>query len=64
MKAYAGYIKTDELMKSASGGVASLLMQIVVEDGGVVFAVKYDKDYKKALYWEIRNLQDIDCYRE
>ena len=50
LKAYAGYIKTDELMKSASGGVASLLIQIVVEDGGVVFAVKYDKDYKKALY--------------
>lgn len=64
MKACAGYIKTDELMKSASGGVASLLTQIVVEDGGVVFAVKYDKDYKKALYGEIRDLQDIDCYRD
>lgn len=64
MKAYAGYIKTDELMKSASGGVASLLTQIVVEDNGVVFAVKYDRDYKKALYGEIRDIQDIDCYRD
>lgn len=64
MKTYAGYIKNEEILKSASGGIASLLTRIVIEDGGIVFAVKYDKDYKKALYGEICNLEDIGCYSD
>lgn len=49
--AYAAYLKDDKkILKSASGGVATALAEKVIDDGGYVVGVAYDKSYRKAEY--------------
>lgn len=61
IKAYQGYL-TDEnlLLKSSSGGVTRELSNAIISRGGVVFGVRYSKDYYRAEYCIIENIEDID----
>lgn len=60
IKSYGGYILGDSLLKVSSGGVASVLSQIVIDRGGVVFGVRYTDDYYGAEYMVVEH-QDQLC---
>lgn len=47
MKAYSGYLKDDgRLVKSASGGFAYAFSVKHIQDGGVVYSVRYSSDFR------------------
>ena len=48
---YAGYSTDRELLKEcASGGFATELSRLFIQKGGVVFGVRYDESYTRAVY--------------
>lgn len=57
---YGGYLNNDEeLMKSASGGLATALAEHMLEQGGYVAGVAYSKDFYTAEYIIIHNKSEI-----
>lgn len=64
LKAYYGSIvDNDSLKKSASGGAATVLAEMIIREAGVVFGVGYSSDYKSAHYYCIRNIDDLDLIK-
>ena len=50
MKAYAAFCEDEEILnRSSSGGVFSMIANLVISDGGVVFGASYDKE------WQVRH---------
>lgn len=48
---YGGYSKSDDdIKKSASGGVATVLSQYFIKNGGIVYGVSYSDDYSDIKY--------------
>lgn len=48
---YGGYLENnDELLKSASGGIATALAEYMIEQGGYVAGVAYSEDFYNAEY--------------
>lgn len=46
-KAYAAYNKDESVrLKSSSGGIFTLLADIILDKGGVIFGAAYDEDFK------------------
>lgn len=44
---YSAYkYELQELLKSSAGGVANSISKIIIKDGGVVFGVRYEDDYR------------------
>ena len=63
VKVYAAQSKDDELrLKSSSGGVFSLLATAVIEDGGVVFGVRFDDNWQP-VFGYVENISDLDALR-
>lgn len=61
MKVYSGYRKdTNKLLQSASGGVAAALSEKIIEEGGVVFGVRYTEDFHGAEYCCAETLADLE----
>ena len=51
LKTYAGYSTRDSVMANCtSGGFATALSDIILDDGGVVYGVRYTDDYIKSEY--------------
>jgi coenzyme F420-reducing hydrogenase beta subunit len=52
LKVYASRNKDERiLLESSSGGIFSLLASVVIRQGGVVFGVRYDKDWNTVHSW-------------
>lgn len=55
-KCYGGYLKNKDLLKEvSSGGAATALSKLVVNNGGVVFGVSYTSDYTGATFVKCEN---------
>lgn len=63
-KAYSGYIyDTEKLRNSASGGAATILSEVMIAEGGMVFGVKYSKDFKTAEYELASTSEELKKFR-
>ena len=63
VKVYAAQSKDDELrLKSSSGGIFSLLAAAVIEDGGVVFGVRFDDNWQPVFDY-VENTADLYVFR-
>lgn len=62
MDTYAGYIKSDEIIKSASGGAVSFISSQFVKNG-VVYGVRYEEDFKGAVYDFAENDDDLEKFK-
>ena len=61
LKVYSGYCKSkDELCTVASGGAATTLSHLFIQNGGVVFGVAYTEDFKSAQFLCARTDDDIE----
>ena len=61
---YAGYSNNDtEVLKSASGGLASALSRSFLSEGDCVFGVRYSDDWKSVEFARIESTCDIDLFR-
>lgn len=62
---YAGYLANEEdLLKSASGGVATALARAVLRNGGVVFGVAYAEDYRRAVTVKVPSEEELSVLRD
>ena len=60
LKTYAGYSMQKEVMeRCTSGGFATELSQLILQEGGVVFGVRYAEDYVKAEYVCVTQEEDL-----
>lgn len=61
MDAYSGYYRDkNKLLRSASGGAASVLAESIIDRGGVVFGVAYSADFKRAEWKCVDNISDLE----
>lgn len=64
-KVYAGYQREREiLLKSSSGGAAYTIAHSFIQQGGVVFGVAYDEDYKGASFVFVENSEELSKLQE
>lgn len=60
LKTYAGYSVREEVISGCtSGGFATALSEVILDDGGVVFGVKYSDDFIKAEYVRVDSPCDL-----
>lgn len=60
---FAGYTSDkDTLGKCATGGVATELSRLVIQQGGVVFGVSYTEDYIKSEYQVANSMEELDKF--
>lgn len=63
LEVYALYNKEKSVReKSASGGVFTIVAQKIIEQGGVVFAVRFDDDWK-AVFDYTSDINELDRFR-
>ena len=61
LKAYSGYYTdTQKLLSSASGGAASVLASVILEQGGSVFGACYSPDFMTAEYACVERAEELD----
>ncbi|MBQ9859110.1 MAG: Coenzyme F420 hydrogenase/dehydrogenase, beta subunit C-terminal domain [Clostridia bacterium] len=64
IKAYSGYYSdSQKLKRSASGGVAGALSELVIQKGGAVFGVRYTADFRGAEYACAQTLDELEPLR-
>lgn len=62
MKVYGGYIKNRDLLKtSSSGGFATAAALHTLKNGGVVYGVVYESDYKNVKYERIDQVERVSA---
>lgn len=62
-KTYAAINKDNETrMKSSSGGIFSLLADVIIKQGGVVFGAAYDNEFN-VIHTYIDNIEDLNILR-
>lgn len=63
MKVYAAQCKDESIkLKSSSGGVFSLLATAIIEEGGVVFGVKFDDDWQP-VFGYAETVEELEPFR-
>ena len=62
-KFYYAYFKSDEIGRSASGGIAYALSAAFIKEGRVVYGVEYTPDFRSARYARAESLEEIDRFR-
>lgn len=63
LKVYAASNKNDEIrLKSASGGIFSIIAERVINEGGYVFGVRFDENYD-VIFDNTDNTSEIDNFR-
>ena len=61
IKVYSGYFKSKEkLCTVASGGVATAISEVIIQNGGVVFGVAYTDDFRSAQFICADSIQDLE----
>lgn len=56
----ANLLDNNKIKKSSSGGAAYALAECVINCNGVVYGVKYSKDFKSAQYIRVDNMEGIE----
>lgn len=60
---YAAYNRDDEIRKrSTSGGIFSILANFVLQQKGIVFAVRFDKDWR-VIHTSFESISELDAFR-
>ena len=60
LKSYGGYSTNERIIHScASGGVATALSIATIEQGGIVFGVRFAEDYNSAEYVKVDSIEDL-----
>ena len=60
LKSYGGYSKDERIINScASGGVATALSLEIIDQGGVVYGVRFNNVYNGAVYVRIDKAEDL-----
>lgn len=60
VKSYGGYSTNKRIIQSsASGGVATALSISIIESGGVVFGVQFNKKYDAAEYVKVESIDEL-----
>ena len=63
LKVYAAYNKNEDIrMQSSSGGIFTLLAEEIIKKGGVVFGVKFNKDWMPEFGYT-ETLEGLSTYR-
>ena len=58
---FLGTSKSKEIVKkSATNGVVTELSRKVIQEGGVVYGVRFSEDYRKAFYIAVNKEEDLD----
>lgn len=61
---YTGFAKdVITLKKSASGGAATVLSQLFIAQNGIVYGVRYSKDFKSIEYTRVETLEELDTLK-
>ena len=61
---YGGYsVDEEDIKKSSSGGLATVLSRHFINDGGIVYGVVYTSDFKSVDYMRCNKLSDLDVLR-
>ena len=61
---FGGYVlQSEEVKKSASGGYATAIGQKFIEQGGIVYGVRYSEDFKEAVFSRATNANEIERFR-
>lgn len=64
-KAFAGYcLEQNEILKSSSGGAAYAIAHAILKQGGVVFGVRYNEDYKGARFAMASDISELQLFSE
>lgn len=64
LNAYSGYLKNENsLVKSSSGGFAYALSLKIIEACGVVYSVRYSKDFRIAEWDRATSLKELEAFR-
>ena len=59
-QAFSGYVKNEQMLQNvSSGGIASCLSEIFLENNAVVYGVAYAEDFKSAGYMRIDKKNDL-----
>lgn len=62
---YSAYKKQlEELLVSSAGGVANSISKAVIRDGGVVFGVRYQEDYRGAYFDIAKRTEELERFNE
>lgn len=60
-KCYCGFInESKKLMRTSSGGAATILAEEFIKNGGIVIGVKWAADYRSCLFKLVKNVFDIE----
>lgn len=60
---YAGYSKENDIIqKCASGGTCTAISRYVIAHDGIVFGVRYQKDYIKTEYSKASTIEELDDF--
>ncbi len=62
---YSAYkTQLEELLKSSAGGAANSISRSIIEDGGVVFGVRYEDDYRGARFDMAKSVEELEKFNE
>lgn len=60
-KVYSGFLEdTTKIMRSASGGAATAISEVIIQQGGCVFGVAYTADFKAAEYICCETIEELE----
>ena len=63
LQTYAGYSKESEIIeKCASGGTCTAISRYVINSGGVVFGVRYQKNFIKSEYAKASTMEELNSF--
>lgn len=63
LKTYAGYSNKAEIIDNcASGGICTAISEYIINQGGIVFGVKYTDDFIKAEYSKAETSDELKCF--
>ncbi|WP_303011246.1 Coenzyme F420 hydrogenase/dehydrogenase, beta subunit C-terminal domain [uncultured Bacteroides sp.] len=62
-KVYAAINPNEEIrMKSSSGGIFTMIAEDIIDDGGVVFGARFDKNWE-VIHDYVETKEKLDCFR-
>ena len=63
-RTFSGYLNNDkDLLKSASGGLATIIARRFISEGGIVYGVSYSDDYDRAVFIRSTTIEGLEKLR-
>lgn len=61
---YTGFAKdVEDIKRSSSGGIATVISKWFIENGGIVYGVKYSDDCRSIIYGRAQTIDELDAFR-